>query len=72
MYAQGVECTDKGDLNQNRELGGGYILKKDVKSGCGSPKHSSVITDSGNPYQGEYSVFTYCVTEETRKLCFIS
>lgn len=40
MYAQGVECTDKGYLNQNRELGaGGCIYKKDVKSGCGSPKH---------------------------------
>ena len=74
MYAQSVECTDKGYLNQNRELGvGGCIYKKDVKSGCGSPKHSNVIiTDSGNPYQGEYSVFTYCVTEETGKLCFIS
>lgn len=47
-------------------------LKKDVNSGCGSPKHSNVIiTDSGNPYQGECS-FTSCVTEETGKLCFIS
>ena len=29
MYAQGVECTGKGDLNQNRELGGVHL-----KNGC--------------------------------------
>ena len=35
------------------------------------PKTPNVIvTDSGNPYQGEYSVFTYCVTEETGKLFY--
>ena len=28
MYAQGVECTGKGDLNQNRELGGGTFKKR--------------------------------------------
>lgn len=28
MYAQGAECTDKGYLNQNRELGGGDAFKK--------------------------------------------